>query len=432
MRRTIKQFQGLRQGIPAAAKAGVLAFGLAALCGRTAQGVTPTAGSSHAGTAVDVNLAQMKTEDGVFVAPLRAGGKAILTIDPNLQKTADDVFEKFNVPYGAAVVVSIVDGNVLVLSGKSALDAKLGPEDLALKAWAPAASVFKVVSASALVADGGLTSQSKTCYHGGLARIEEDNLRDMPSLDKTCDTLSYGVGKSQNAILAKMASRNLDAVSMRRMATAFGFGLPMPFVAPVETSALDVPKDKLEFARMAAGFFHTSLSPLHGALLAATIAGDGLMPRPRLVQRAVDRQGNALPAPGRRARRVLDPAVAKDVGTMMEATTRMGTARSGFVDGKGRALLPFSVAGKTGSLNYRGRQGDPQPPAGLANGELLYSWFVGYAPADKPEVAFAVLIGNSSKWRIKATFAAQQILAAWGAHRASPAATNDDAMVAQK
>ena len=116
----------------------------------------------------------------------------------------------------------------------------------------------------------------------------------------------------------------------------------------------------------------------------------------------------------------------------MESTTRMGTARSGFVDAKGRALLPFTVAGKTGSLNFRGRPEDPQPPAGLANGELLYSWFVGYAPADKPEVAFAVLIGNSAKWRIKATFAAQQMLAAWGARRASPAAPTDDAMVAQK
>ena len=42
---------------------------------------------------VDVNLAQMKAEDGVFVAPLLAGGKAVLTIDPALQKTADDMIK---------------------------------------------------------------------------------------------------------------------------------------------------------------------------------------------------------------------------------------------------------------------------------------------------------------------------------------------------
>ncbi|MDX2024001.1 MAG: penicillin-binding transpeptidase domain-containing protein [Deltaproteobacteria bacterium] len=429
----MKHFQGFRRVAPGASQAGLLLVGVALLYAGTAQGVTPNVTTaSHTGAALELDLAKLSASETGLVAPLRSGGKAVLTIDPALQKATDDVFDKFHVPYGAAVMVSVADGNVLVMSGRSALDAKLGPEDLALKAWAPAASVFKVVSAAALVAEGGLTAQSKTCYHGGLARIDEDNLKDVPSLDKTCDTLAYAVGKSQNAIVAKMASRHLDALSMRRTAMAFGFGLPMPFVAPVETSALDVPRDKLEFARMSAGFFHTSLSPLHGALLAATIANEGLMPRPRLIQKAVDRHGNDLPAPGRRARRVIDPAVAKEVGAMMETTTRNGTAKSGFVDGRGRPLLPFGVAGKTGSLNYRGRPDDPQPPAGLADGELLYSWFVGYAPADKPEVAFAVLIGNSAKWRIKATFAAQQMLAAWSARRASPAAAGEDPMVAQK
>ena len=428
----MKRFQGLRRTGCTLATGLVFALGISVFPVQTAQCVTPASGSPRSAAAMEVDLGRLKIEEGGIVAPLRAGGQALLTLDPALQETTDDLFKKFQVPYGAAVLISIADGNVLVMSGRSSLDEKLGPQDLALKAWAPAASVFKVVSAAALVADGGLSSQSKTCYHGGLGRVDDDNLRDFPSLDKTCDTLSYGVGKSQNAILAKLASRHLDVVSMRRMATSFGFGLPMPFVVPVQASSLSVPRDKLEFARMAAGFFHTSLSPLHGALVAATIGGEGLMPRPRLIQRAVDGHGNDLVAPGRRARRVLDPKVAKEVATMMESTTRMGTARSGFVDAKGRALLPFTVAGKTGSLNFRGRPEDPQPPAGLANGELLYSWFVGYAPADKPEVAFAVLIGNSAKWRIKATFAAQQMLAAWGARRASPAAPTDDAMVAQK
>lgn len=432
MHRTMKQFQALGNRLGAPGGIGLLVLGMSALPSKPAHGVTGGATPPRAATGVEVVLSQMKVQESGLVAPLRGGGKALLTLDASLQQTADDLFDKFKVPYGAAVVVSIADGNVLVMSGRSALDAKLGPQDLALKAWAPAASVFKVVSASALVADGGLTAQSKTCYHGGLARVDEDNLRDVPTLDKTCDTLAYGVGKSQNAILAKLSSRHLDATSMRRMAMSFGFGLPMPFVVPVEPSAVDVPKEKLEFARMAAGFFHTSLSPLHGALLAATIGGGGLMPRPRLIQSAVDEKGNDIAAPGRRARRVLDPAVAKDVGAMMETTTKTGTARSGFVDGKGRALLPFAVAGKTGSLNFRGRPDDPQPPAGLADGELLYSWFVGYAPADKPEVAFAVLIGNSAKWRIKATFAAQQILAAWSARRATPTSATEDAMVAQK
>lgn len=431
MRRTNKDYQALRSGLRIASMVPVCVTAwLAVSSARVALGVTPKAPATASRPAsMEVDLGRLEADASGFTAPLKSGGKALLTLDPDLQNGMDSLFSKHEVPYGAAVMISVNDGNILVLSGRSSLDGKLGPEDLALRAWAPAASVFKVVSASALVAEAGLSSETKTCYHGGLSRVDEDQLRDIPSIDKTCDTLAFGVGKSQNAILAKLSSRHLDPLAMRRVATAFGFGLPMPFVAPVEPSAIEIPRDKLEFARMAAGFYHTSLSPLHGALLAATVASDGLMPRPRLLHKAVDARGDDLPVPGRRARRVLEPAVAKEVGVMMEATCRMGTARSGFFDGKGRPLLPFSVAGKTGSLNYRGRADEPAPPAGPVDGYLAYSWFVGYAPADKPEVAFAVLLGNSAKWRIKATYAAQQMLAAWSAKRAAAAA--GDTMVAQ-
>ncbi len=55
--------------------------------------------------------------------------------------------------------------------------------------------------------------------------------------------------------------------------------------------------DGLEFARTAAGFWHSTLSPLHGALLAAAIANRGEMPSPTLIERAVDRAGRPSPCP---------------------------------------------------------------------------------------------------------------------------------------
>ena len=57
----------------------------------------------------------------------------------------------FQIPYAGAVVVSIPDGRVLAMVGRSAAEPRLGPAELALHAWAPSASVFKVVSATALV-----------------------------------------------------------------------------------------------------------------------------------------------------------------------------------------------------------------------------------------------------------------------------------------
>jgi cell division protein FtsI/penicillin-binding protein 2 len=143
------------------------------------------------------------------------------------------------------------------------------------------------------------------------------------------------------------------------------------------------------------------------------VATDGQMPAPRLIERAFDAEGRPLAVPVRPARRVLDPAVAKGMRQMMSLTTRMGTARTGFHDRRGRPYLPVEVAGKTGSLSYRGGPSDPPlPAADMPDGPYLaYNWFIGYAPADHPRIAFAVVIGNRAVWRIKATFLARRMIA---------------------
>ena len=81
----------------------------------------------------------------------------------------------------------------------------------------------------------------------------------------------------------------------------------------------------------------------------------------------------------------------------MKTTVKRGTARKSFKDGRGVPYVPgVEVTGKTGTLNgskpYR-----------------AYTWFVGAAPADKPEVVVAALIINSPKWRIKASQAAAMV-----------------------
>src|SRR5205814_7139010 len=89
-----------------------------------------------------------------YVAALSDGGRAELTLDPRLQQSTETLLRAFQIPFSAAVVVSVPDGRVLALVGESAADPRLGPADLALRAWAPAASVFKVISATALVEKG--------------------------------------------------------------------------------------------------------------------------------------------------------------------------------------------------------------------------------------------------------------------------------------
>lgn len=357
-----------------------------------------------------VRLDTIVRQGDTFSARLEGGAQAELTLDPRLQDTAEEVFQTFQLPYAGAVVLSIPDGRVLAMAGRSTVSPELGAEELALHPWAPAASVFKVVSAAALISEGGITATSRTCYHGGVSSILPDNLIDIPRIDRACATLAYGLGKSQNAIIAKFATRNLTPAKLERMAHAFGFGETIPFDVPFEPSHIDVPADDhLEFARTAAGFWHSTLSPLHGALLAATVANQGTMPTPHLIERAVGSEGQPLSLPARHGRTVMTPAVAREVGQMMELTTRMGTAKGAFHDRKGHALLPVSVAGKTGTLS-----------AQTDKGYLGYSWFVGFAPADHPKIAFAVVIGNQASWRIKAAYVGRRLVEEYLAETAPP------------
>jgi len=364
----------------------------------TAETTAAAVASGHDAAAPVLRAETIRLAGRRYVAELADGGRAELTLDPRLQQSTENVLRAFQIPFGGAVVVSIPDGRVLALVGQSAADPRLGPAELALRPWAPAASVFKVISAAALV-ENGVMGSTRTCYHGGVSSILADNLVDLPAIDRRCDTLAFGLGKSQNAIIAKLATRHLTAGQLARVGRSFGFEEAIPFELPIEPSHLDVPSDGLEFARTAAGFWHSTLSPMHGALLAAAIANRGEMPAPMLVDRAVDRDGRRIAPPVAAPRHVVDAAAAREVGRMMELTTRIGTAKGTFRDKRGRRLLPVEVAGKTGTLS-----------AETDHGYVGYSWFVGYAPAEHPTIAFAVVLGNNPNWRIKATYVGRHIV----------------------
>lgn len=257
------------------------------------------------------------------------------------------------------------------------------------------------MTASALI-EAGVSPDAEVCYHAGFHSVEASNLVPVRRLDDSCHSFAFGVAKSQNAIIARLAHDHVTPSRLDELARRFGFGRPMEFDLPVVPSAIEVPRrDPLEFARAAAGFWHSTLSPLHGAAIAATIARGGTTPPLRLVERVIDAQGSELEVEGARSVRVISAEVAAAVGRMMVGTTEFGTARLGFHDKHGRKRLPgVSVAGKTGSLDCRDHA-------------LAYSWFVGYAPAEKPEVAFAVLLGNGRGWRWKAHQVAADLLSGY-------------------
>ncbi len=343
--------------------------------------------------------------DGHFVSRLPGGRLAELTLDPGLQSRLEKFFARYAVPYAAAVAIEPSSGRVLAYVSHSSANPNAG--DLARDPSPPAASVFKLVTASALV-DNGVGAGTRVCYGGGSRRLDAQDLVDDSRRDSLCRTLEGAIGHSTNAVIAKLADRHLDAAKLERYAEAFGFGHTLPFDVPTQPSPREVPADRLERARMAAGFWHMHMSPLHAALIVSTIARGGSMPQAALVDRIIDRAGHVEYAhEPQRFRSVLPQATARVVGRMMQDTVKNGTSRKAFHDRAGRPLLPgIDVSGKTGTLStespYR-----------------AYSWWVGFAPSEEPTIALAILVVNQPLWHIKANQVAVDALRYWTVDRPS-------------
>jgi cell division protein FtsI/penicillin-binding protein 2 len=316
--------------------------------------------------------------------------RAVLSLSPQLQREMEKLLVDERVPMGAVVVMEPRTGRVLALAERG------GQGNVALRPVAPAASIFKIVTGAALL-ERGVRPESEVCYHGGRHRIQKALLTDDPRRDHRCLTLEAALAKSANVVFAKLAERDLSAELLQAEANRFLFNETIPFEWPVVPSPASISSDPFEFATTAAGFGPVRLSPLHGALLASIVANRGVLVMPRIVDEI-----DGVPAPSVGAsRRVVRPQVAAALARMMQATVTDGTARKFF---RRDRLDRHSVAGKTGSLS------EPEPFRD-------YSWFVGFAPVEAPQVAVAVVVVNERLWHVKAPLIAREALRSYFAMR---------------
>jgi penicillin-binding protein A len=342
---------------------------------------------------------------GRFVAPY-GSRTATLSISPRIQQGLEKLLSDYRVPTAAAVLIEVRTGRVIALAER---DERGRGRGVSLQPIAPAASVFKIVTSAALL-ERGITPESEICFHGGKHRIQEALLADNPRRDSRCLTLANALGKSANVVFAKLARRDLTPEILRNEATRFLFNAAIPFEWPVEPSRALIPREPFELATTAAGFGAVRMSPLHGALIASIVANGGKFVPPRLV----DLVDGAAPPPVAETRRVIAPEIASALAAMMRTTVTDGTARKVFRRDRWSRRSPLrevTVAGKTGSLSDASPYRD-------------YSWFVGFAPVEDPQIAVAAVVVNDRLWRIKAPFVAHEALSAYfAAEEALPKGT---------
>ncbi|MEW5855404.1 MAG: penicillin-binding transpeptidase domain-containing protein, partial [Myxococcota bacterium] len=327
-------------------------------------------------------LSSLQTSRGAVLAS-RVDRRATTTMRADVQEAAENILKDYDVPAGAVVVMEPRTGRILAATGFSE-DGQHGRE-LALLPVAPAASVFKIVTGAALL-EKGVSAEHQVCFSGGKRRVRSRDLKANANRDRHCATFAQAMAKSANIPFARMTDEFLSSSDLTRWASRFLFNTNLPLDVPASPARIPA-NPGIELAATGAGFGDVRMSALHGAMLVSAVANDGVMPVPVLWE------GDA-PKPGHR---VMDARAAAALQDMLEMTVTEGTAKRAFRERRRYALGDIAAAGKTGSLAEQGPFRD-------------YSWFVGYAPADKPTVAVSVFVMNHAQWRIRASYVGREVL----------------------
>ena len=185
-----------------------------------------------------------------------------------------------------------------------------------------------------------------------------------------------------------------------------GFGAALPFDLPTAVSQVtggDGPApggflDDVELANAAFGQGETFVTPLQMALATSAVANDGVIMRPHLALAFSGKAGTTTISP-EEWRRVMPARIADQItAAMVEAVN--GDLGVGYTTG---AQAPgLTVAGKSGTAELGG-EGEPN------------SWFIGFAPADDPQVVIAVVVEHGGRGASRAAPIAGSLLAAWKA-----------------
>jgi len=319
--------------------------------------------------------------------------EVVLTLNPALQEYSERLLNTYRPPYAAVVALDPHTGAILAAAGSSR---HLDGRTLLGRASFPAASLFKVVTGAAAVELANMRSNSLVAYRGGTHLLCPTNYLPNPRLDRKRMTLADAMGKSCNPVFARVALTSLQPQDLERYAKRFGFNAPLQADFPIDQSRFSVGVDQYGIARTAAGYEGAKISPIHAAALAGAVANGGELLRPYLIDEVRSPLGETIFDSEKRVLgRAVSEATAKQLIEMMRETTLTGTARGHFLRRSLFTRIP--VAGKTGTL-----KGDSP--------EGLYHWFIGLAPADKPEIAIATLVIEQGGSRIKAAGLASSLL----------------------
>jgi cell division protein FtsI (penicillin-binding protein 3) len=307
-----------------------------------------------------------------------------LTLDPAIQKETEQALGEVGetyAPKGAtAIVMNPRNSQVLAMANWPPVDPSdlenANPEDLINRAtgftYEPG-STFKAFTVSAALEEGLVTPETTFTLppqlHVADRIIEDAEPRGTVTLS-VAEILSH----SSNVGAATIGLM-LGGEKFSRWINRFGFGRPTGVQFPAEEQGLVPSLDEYSGSTMGnlpigQGLGVTPMQMIAGY---AAIANGGILRPPQLVEKVGD---EAVDEP--HGRRVISPAVAEQVRTMLEGVLAPGgTASEVSVPG-------YTLAGKTGTAQVAEN--------GTYSDTKYIASFIGFAPAQDPRLLVAVVV----------------------------------------
>lgn len=325
------------------------------------------------------------------------GSTLVASIDAEAQQTAIDALEGQR---GSVVAIVPSTGEVRAMVSLPGYDpnevtdvdrfAQLNQDEnapllnRATQANYQPGSTMKVVTATAALdsgeyeVDDTVSGQSPKEISGApLENAGGESFGDIP--------LTEALTNSVNTVWAEVAE-DLGKETMFEYMERFGFNqkprLDYPSFQLAASGVFEGGRlldagDSIDIGRVAIGQERLNVTPLQMAQVAAAVANDGSLMEPRLWSKVIDADGREDELDPERQSRVMSEETAEELTLMMTDVVNEGT-------GGAAALGEIQVAGKTGTAEI-------DIDAGINQ-----AWFIGFAPADDPQIAVAATVERTS------------------------------------
>lgn len=313
---------------------------------------------------------------------LRSGYDLHLTIDNDLQSYAYDQLKGRN---GAVVALEPSTGKILAMvsypdfnPSASALEQNWNSiverKDSPLLARAtnglyPPGSTYKIATTVAAYNAGYATH---TFEDNGSFKLDDFKVENYGGKSYGNIDLKTAFEVSSNAVFCSLGYE-LGSENILSNAEGFGINKDINIDIPVAKSKIEYKKmSNADAALVSIGQGQLLMTPLHVAMMGASVANNGSMMKPYLVDSITTSSGMTIGTA--RQESLYMPMSSMCAGYLNELMT--GVVKEG--TGKGAAISGITVAGKTGTAENET--------------DKDHAWFVGYAPAENPQIAVAVLL----------------------------------------